>query len=119
MLFCFLATLVPTNSFHHHEASSHCNETDANLEKNPCHVSVYHAVSNKPLCEHDTHLSNILDTCEFCKIVTPRRYYYDVVTTYQCDMIPVLNHPDFLIGYESLKIYNLSNSILGRAPPVC
>lgn len=119
LMLCFIATLVPTSIFHHHEAFLQCHETDVSLEKNPCHVTTFHAISSDTHCEHDFHFTKTFDTCEFCKIVTPRRYYFDLINQNEWDIVPLLILPDFLTGYEYFKISKVSSSVLGRAPPVC
>lgn len=71
-LLCMTASVVPLNLFHHHVEESHCDLTNAALESDPCHLSIYHANAvGKHKCNHDAHLLPDYAQCELCKVIRP------------------------------------------------
>ena len=119
LLLYFFATLIPINLFHHHEQYPHCDRTDANIESDPCHISIYHGQSKEHICGHKSHLTNVHDACKSCKFLTPRQYHYTSIGHYQHTIVPILVSRDFSLEYKSFIPLYFSNAILGRAPPAC
>lgn len=119
LLLCILSVIIPVNLFHDHEQDYHCDRTDASIESNPCHVSVYHGQSKEQKCEHKSHFSDVHEACEFCKFLTPRQFDFTAFTNYQYKIIAVSISKDFAIEYDSLILQYFSSSILYRGPPTC
>lgn len=82
--FCLLlsiaSTLVPANLFHTHDehSHSHCDKSNASLESDPCHISIYHAQSLEHTCEHNSHATEAEEECEWCKYITSERTMYTI-----------------------------------------
>jgi len=116
LLLCLSTTLLPSNFFHSHEEGLHLCEINGQLEKNSCHVSVYHSDYQESRCEHNRHFSKSLEDCDFCKCISLRRQLI-VFNNYQLVLIT-----PFLELSESQELsFITSNStecILGRAPPI-
>ena len=116
LLLCLATTLLPSSSFHSHEEESHFCEIQAEIEKNLCHVSIYHSDYQENLCEHNRHFSESDQDCDFCKYISSRRqlitfkdYLFDLKTAY-------LELPES--QGLSFTTTSANGHILGRAPPI-
>lgn len=117
LLLGILATLIPFNLFHHHHEDDHCDKTNAAVESDPCHITIYHGLSQEHHCEHNSHLTNVRDECEFCKFLITKRSQYTTNNHYQ--LIPIVDAQDLPAFEGFCLIRNSFNSTLGRAPPTC
>ncbi len=116
LLLCLAITLLPSNPFHTHEEEVHHCELNAELEKNACHVRVYHSEYQEERCEHNHHFSKASENCDFCKYISSRRQLI-TFDDYQIALIsPFLELPES--KELSFIISNTNKRILGRAPPV-
>lgn len=116
LLLCISATVVPLNLLHHHEEETHCDESNAELEKDLCHISSYHPNDIlKEHCEHDIHFNEEHSHCEFCKFITTQRDRYTFGKQYS----PVPARPlQALIAFESSFFHSSVLSVVfSRGPP--
>ncbi len=115
LLLCLSITLLPINPFHNHEEESHSCEINTELEKNSCHLTVYHSESQENHCEHDHHFSKSSEDCEFCEYINTRRQLF-AFNDFQFILIP-----PFIELEESQELLFINSNrdelILGRAPP--
>ena len=116
LLLCISATVIPLNLLHHHEEETHCDITNAVLENDPCHISIYHTnKSQKPHCEHKTHIDKEHNHCEFCKFITSSRVKY--TTNKRYSLIPnQLSETNITIECSFSKS-TLLGVIFSRGPP--
>ena len=117
LLLCMLAAIIPVNFFHQHIEKSHCDKTDASLENNPCHISVYHQQLNEENCEHTSHFSDFDEACELCKFLSPRRFYFTAFSIYEYKLSELVVSKDCEIAYEALIPQYHSTSRRYRGPP--
>jgi len=107
--------LFPFSIFHNHQENAHiaCNE-DIEIENDLCHISIFHNESLKEQCKHESHLSNLEESCEFCKFIS-RRFQF---TTEESSSISSLEFSSITRKKNSIFITRHSNkSTQGRAPP--
>lgn len=119
VLLSFIATLVPLNIFHEHIETVHCDQGNSILERNPCHVSIYHQQSKEEHCKHNAHITSEYDACDFCKVITPRRLQYTIIQGYLAEFHPKIDFQNSLVRETSLKLLILPDTTRGRAPPTC
>ncbi len=117
LLLCLSTTLLPSSTFfHNHEEESHLCEIGEELEKNTCHVTIYHNEYQENHCEHNHHFSKSVEECEFCEYISSRRQLF----TFSDDQLVLIT--SFIEPSESLilsfKSSNCNERIQGRAPPI-
>ena len=120
--FCLLlsvaTTLFPVNFFHNHAAHehAHCDVTNASLESDPCHISLYHAESIEYRCEHNSHATETEEECELCKYITTERTFH--IHPSIGEVLPLLFSTGYPLTVAPAGVWNSSLSIKGRAPPI-
>ncbi|MDJ0646935.1 MAG: hypothetical protein QNJ57_13220 [Flavobacteriaceae bacterium] len=108
--------LFPLDSLHSHEKDAQQCHDHFELEIDLCHVSIFHNESKENQCEHEQHFVDSVDECELCKYISLRKL--EISLNHTSLDLDTLDFESNLKGYSSLLPCQLSNYILGRAPPL-
>ncbi len=116
LLLCLSMTLLPSSAFsHNHKEESHSCEINTELEKNACHLSVYHSEFQENHCEHERHFSKSTEDCDFCEYINSRR---QLLAFNEYEIVLITPHIELVESQTLLIVHsNRDEPILGRAPP--
>ena len=117
LLAAFTITLLPTETFHHHEEAA-CETDHAHNTADACHISLYHTNEAPELtCNHDSHYDVQHTDCELCKVVLSLRSQLFVEKTASATT-GIDNNiiTEYCSPFTAVAVHNTTRD---RAPPAC
>jgi hypothetical protein len=105
---------IPVFSFHdHHEET--CDENNAALENDPCHISIYHHLVSDKGCDHQKHIDTKKVECKLCKVVTGH-YEAAIITDHHSSFIRI-QVPKEYMRCDMHLIHATLGCNLNKGPP--